>query len=222
MKTKSKKKSVFMLMATAMAVVTMLSVCAISGTFAKYVTTAGGTATARVAYWGFSSSTSVTFDLFDVQDSNVKSSNSDKVIAPGMSAEKEVAFSYASNAAKSINAPEVAYKFTVSAEATGDYSVLDSNKNFKWTLKQGSDAATEYDTVAELLTAIKQLSGESLGTKTYNAGQLPTMASGAYKIGWKWAFSADTDGDVADTAMGNATTLDNITLKIGITAEQID
>ena len=45
-------KNKMMRAASILLVAVLLSTCAISGTFAKYVTTASGTDTARVAKWG--------------------------------------------------------------------------------------------------------------------------------------------------------------------------
>ena len=45
------KKNTMMRVASALLVAVLLSTCAISGTFAKYVTTASGSDTARVAKW---------------------------------------------------------------------------------------------------------------------------------------------------------------------------
>ena len=70
--------------------------------------------------------------------------------------------------------------------------------------------------------ALKALSGDDSGTKEYDAGSLPTaftVADEVYTVGWKWAFEGQ---DVKDTALGNDTTLENVKLKITITATQVD
>ena len=46
------KKNKMMRIASVLLVAVLISTCAISGTFAKYVTRAEGTDTARVAKWG--------------------------------------------------------------------------------------------------------------------------------------------------------------------------
>ena len=46
------KKNRMMRLASILLVATLMSTCTISGTFAKYVTTASGSDTARVAKWG--------------------------------------------------------------------------------------------------------------------------------------------------------------------------
>ena len=143
-----------------------------------------------------------------------------------------------------IKAPEVAYEFSVTPDITGNYALLDANPNFKWTLKVTDDknatTATTYNTVDDLLKAIKKLSGDATGNTgvaKYNAGELPAAfanTANKYEIGWVWEFKTTDDDptttdidertaqDAADTAMGNADTLENIIFKITVTATQID
>lgn len=231
------KKNIMMRAASALLVAVLLTTCAISGTFAKYTTSTSGTDTARVAYWGFQDDASLTIDLFDgsYDSDHVKSSGEvdgfTNVIAPGTSKEVAFNFNYGNYKTDKITAPEVAYEVTVGAEITGDYDSLDANPNFKWTLKNGAGTVTEYDKVADLLTAVKGLSGNASGTKTYAAGVSPDAVSGT--IGWKWIFEtedkADTNDvdematqDATDTAMGNADALENVTVKITVSATQVD
>ena len=223
------KKNKAMRLASALLVLTLLTTCVISGTFAKYTTSTTGTDKARVAYWGFDQDAATAIDLFDGEYTNVKASGEvdgfSNVVAPGTSKTSTFAFGYTNYKTDKITAPEVAYTFTVNPTITGDYTSLDSNTNFKWTLQKGNETAAEYNTVAELLAAIKALSGDASGSKQYAAGNLPTAFTSAdevYTIGWNWAFSTNAAGDAADTAMGNAQALDNVTFAITITATQVD
>lgn len=217
------KTNKMMRVASALLVAVLLTTCAISGTFAKYTSSATATDSARVAYWGWQA-TGLTLDLFDGSYTNVAGTSGANVIAPGTSKTTTFGFGYDTNG--SVTVPEVAYSFTVDATATGDYDSLDANNNFKWTFKaSGSETTNQYNTVAELIAAIKALSGEADGSKDYGAGELPTAFTSAdqtYEIGWVWNFSSDAAGDSADTAMGNATELENISITITITATQID
>jgi hypothetical protein len=90
------KKNKMMRIASVLLIVTLLSTCAISGTFAKYVTTAEGEDTARVAKWGITIETSGSMfsDSYVSTDEgyisafgdgalSVKSDNEDQVVAPG-------------------------------------------------------------------------------------------------------------------------------------------
>lgn len=216
----------------------MITSCFVGGTFAKYTTSSTGSDSARVAYWGFDANAEIDIAMFATEyDDSVLSSNEDNVVAPGTSKTTTFAFGYTPKGdtvnaltAGAIAAPEVDYTFVVNPTITGDYDALDANPNFKWTLQApDADDATEYDTVAELLAAVKALSGDDSGTKVYEAGTLPTTFSAAdevYTIGWTWAYETAGSGmaaqDVTDTAMGNAQDLDDVTFTITISATQID
>ncbi|MBQ2739394.1 MAG: hypothetical protein IJF36_04095 [Oscillibacter sp.] len=226
-------KNKFMRAATLLMALTLMTSCFVGGTFAKYTTSSSGSDKARVAYWGFDAPATIDFDLFDAAYTNVVSRNTEEdaidgyenVIAPGTSGDATFSFKYTSYQTDVIKAPEVAYTFEVDATMTGSYNALDANENFKWTLKKGTEAATEYNTVAELLAAIEALSGDTDGSMNYAAGALPdafTNADEVYTVGWYWTYFVDNDGDVADTAMGNSQSLDNVNLTITITATQID
>ena len=231
------KKNRMMRLASILLVCVLLTTSVISGTFAKYTTTTTGSDKARVAYWGWDQAAATTIDLFDGEYTNVKSSGEvdgfSNVIAPGTEKTSTFAFGYTNYKTDKIEAPEVAYTFKVDPTITGDYDSLDANANFFWTLKAPSATeATKYSTVADLLAAIKALSGDASGTKEYEAGKLPTAFTSAdevYTIGWEWVFQNDADSsgtyadeDAADTAMGNSQTLENVTFTITITATQVN
>ena len=58
------KKNKMMRIASVLLVAVILTTCAISGTFAKYVSSADSSDSARVAYWGFNPATMNITDLF--------------------------------------------------------------------------------------------------------------------------------------------------------------
>lgn len=228
METKSKNRKKIM----AVLALTLAVACVAGGVLAKYVTSSTGGDSARVAYWGFDQDATIDLQLFDGAYDNVQSSNTDNVIAPGTSKTTSFAFGYTPKSdtvnaltAGAIAAPEVAYTFAVDVDMAGDYDALDANENFHWTLQKGAEAAAEYATVDELLAALKALSGDASGSKVYQPGELPsafTAADEIYTIGWEWEFSADEDGDAADTLMGNAQDLDDVTFSITVSATQMD
>ena len=236
------KKNVMMRVASILLVLVLMSTSAISGTFAKYVTKSSGNDEARVAYWGFDAPADLAIDMFDdvytsAAGTTVDSENGDNVVAPGTEKSTTFGFGYTPKGATvnaltagAIEAPEVMYDFKVDVAMTGDYDQLDANPNFYWTL-----GANEYQTVAELLAAVKLLSGDASGTKRYNPGELPaafTAADETYTIGWVWEFETADDPatpenemdiqDAFDTAMGNAQDLDDVTFTITISATQVD
>jgi len=237
------RKNRTMRVAALLLALTLITSCFVGGTFAKYTTSTTGGDSARVAYWGFDQAATTTIDMFDGEYTNVDSSNEDNVVAPGTSKTTTFAFGYTPKdatvnalTAGAVAAPEVAYIFTVDATITGDYDQLDANPNFKWTLQKGTETAVQYNTVADLIAAVKLLSGEADGNKEYAAGNLPeafTSADEVYTIGWTWLFetadnvdTTDTNEmatqDAFDTAMGNAQDLEDVTFAITISATQKD
>ena len=79
------RKNKMMRLASALLVAVLLTTCAISGTFAKYVTTESGSDTARVAKWGVSiTATGETF-AESYGDTVVSSETDVNVVAPGTS-----------------------------------------------------------------------------------------------------------------------------------------
>ena len=232
-----------------MLVLALITTCAISATFAKYVTSADGSDSARVAYWGFSGSTSQDLDLFkttyaadDTSDASITNSvvsaTSDNLVAPGTKGSTTLSFKYTgyentqTQETTTVQAPEVAYKFTTGVEVMGidetsastnvDVDSLDANPNFKWTLTTGKTATAdgttaEYQTLKALCTAIAGLSGATNVTDTYDtdgkisssknytAGSLPAFlgSAGTYsQIVVGWEWTFYTS-DAVDTGDTN-------------------
>lgn len=215
------KKNRMMRLASILLVLVLMTSSVVGGTFAKYTTSATVSDTARVAYWGFGRAAATTFDLFDgvyvdaTNGTTVKSAVN--VVAPGTAKESKFAFAY-TNSEEGPSAPEVAYTFVVDADITGNYTALDNNENFVWTLD-----GKEYATVALLLKAIEDLDGNK-NQNRYEAGTLPTGfgVGSEHTIGWAWKFSTSDAADEIDTAMGNAADLADVSITITITATQID
>ena len=218
------RKSKSMRLASGLLVVTMLSTCMISGTFAKYTTSVNSEDSARVAKWGFTETSIDLTDLFKTAYDTTVNSTVD-VIAPGTTNSDTFTFTYAEGTA---NAPEVSYSFTVDTTGSTIDDDIKNNPNILWQLDSGA-----FGTWDNLLTSIESLSGAVSGTKNYNPGELPaafTTADDVHTITWKWIFDENAsnketgtvNNDVDDTKMGNKTTLDDVNLKITITATQID
>ena len=207
------KKNIMMRVASALLIAVLLTTCAISGTFAKYVTTTGSSDNARVAKWGFEPASMDITGLFaNVYNSTVGSSVD--VIAPGTEGSAQFAFAY--DEANGINAPEVAYTFKVDTTGSTIADDIKNNTNIQWKLDSG-----EYGTWDQLITAIEALDGD----ESYDAGELPTAFSTAdntHTIYWRWVFTTGNASDVTDTTMGNADALAEVKLVINITATQVD
>ena len=213
------RKNKMMRAASGLLVAVLLSTCAISGTFAKYTTSVSSSDKARVATWGFTQTSIDLTNLFKTAyDKNVLGTAD--VIAPGTTNSATFTFNYDGQEA----APEVAYTFTVDTAGSTIADDIKNNPNIVWSLDDGAEGT--WDT---LLANIKSLSGDASGTMEYRPGQLPagfTAADDVHTITWKWKFETEGTGkvaqDVTDTAMGNKAKLDEVTLKITVTATQID
>lgn len=218
------RKNKFMRAASGLLVAVLLTTCVISGTFAKYTTTSTGEDSARVATWGFEDTSSITLnDLFKTTYDNDNVKGNDDVIAPGTTNSADFAFKYTGAEA----APEVAYTLTVDTTGSTCAQDIQDNKNIQWQLDDGT-----WGTWNQLIASIKALSGNESGTKQYAPSQLPEELTGSngkltHTVAWRWIFDdtkaeTTTNTDTKDTEMGNAADLADVTLKITITATQVD
>lgn len=215
------KKNMFLRVASVLLVLTLLSTCAISGTFAKYVTADTATDTARVAKWGVSIvawndsmySTTYASNTTGYTENTVISSDTVSVVAPGTTKTDSVAFTISGD-------PEVAVKVTAlltvnkdvilpageyDDPTTGDADaaqvvIADPYTPVVYTLtKDGTSVAT--GTLTNIKTYIDGLSGN------YEANAMDAIV-GEYKLTWAWEFqNADselaTTNNAADTILGN-------------------
>ena len=233
---KVKKNHVLRLMSIVL-LFTLVSTCLLGGTLAKYVSEVSGTATARVAEWGFTGMEN-SVDVFKTAyagtlgtSSTVAASNGDLLVAPGTTG----AFGFTFLSGKS----EVATKitFAVTETNTGDIPIV---------YQYGSDYYS--NKFAKGNAYLKEPNGSTFTTVTI-AGDLDDMAiamAGTYaivppnvdyntlatgSIKWFWAFEQDaTDNtgsdisgrDAADTALGRKSPADTVTLIVKLTATQVD
>jgi len=197
-------------------VVALLSTCVISGTFAKYTSTASGSDTATVAKWSFKAmgdeiavtgtAPTLKFNLFDTindfgtstEEADVKSG----AIAPGTCGSFEI---------KVQNTAEVTVKYTISLEEVNSSDIP---------LQYSLDNSTWSDSVADL-------------TMTGLTDQ--TLAIGAdetsHTVYWRWAFEYAEGSahagqtDTSDNALGIAaqgTEVPSVKITASITATQVD
>lgn len=229
------RKNKMMRTAAVLGVATMLTASVLSGTFAKYTTTAEGTDSARVAKWGFEGTNTITLDnLFSdaystegttakhgTTGNTVNSAEADKdIIAPGTAGSAQFGFTY-----DKANAPEVAYTFVVDTNGSSCDQTIQNNTNIQWKLDDGN-----WVTWNELISAIEALDGNQTDNK-YAPNTLPSAFSktgtdenankNLHTVSWQWLFN-DNDKGVTDSSLGNAAKLAEVTLKINITATQVD
>ena len=228
------KKNTMMRLASGLLVAVLLSTCAISGTFAKYVTSDNGSDSARVAKWGVVVAAK-DFDMFkadyDTTDTTLFSGSSsvsaaaddrDDVLAPGTSG---------SFADISITGtPEVAVNVVITPTVTvSDNWTVDGAFYCPVIITVGGTkfCGLDYGSAASFADAIAaNIAGKSAvyGPNTnlanyYNNTNLD--------ISWEWAFTnvehstahntcTGLQTDVKDTALGDAAVSADLTISIGI------
>lgn len=219
------KKNKMMRIASVLLVAVILTTCAISGTFAKYVTSGNGSDSARVAKFGVTvNGTADTFKKTYAKDdtSSTLAANTvvstEDVVAPGTSG---------SMAAFTITGtPEVAVR--VEFEGTlelGDKWADSASAYYcpiEVTVGDTTFKGNDYDSVDLFENAVN--AKIATYSKDYEANtDLSSIGANAPAISWKWAFEGNDDakdtylGDQA--AEGNAAT---ISLDVTATVTQID
>lgn len=229
------KKNIMMRLASGLMVAVLLSTCAISGTYAKYVSSETGSDHARVAKWGVvveadsfnmfaqdykTDDTSATF----TGDYSVSSAVGDRddVLAPGTSGE------FATIAIT--GTPEVAVdvKIESTVAVTGDWTVAgDFYCPIVVTVGTEEISGLDYTSAADFADAIKtKIDGKSeqyapntdLGA-IYNNTNLD--------LAWAWDFEGAVGSkqtDEKDTVLGDKAVAGDLEISIGvvITVTQID
>lgn len=187
--------------------VTILAIILVSGTYAKYTTSATGSDTATVAKWSIklgdediakSTEKTFTIDLFSTitntdgsEEKNVKKTDG-SLIAPGTMG----SFTLASLK----NESEVNAKYSVTYTLTNESGVP-----LEFTTNKDDEDSWKSD-----FTAIN-VSNEALAMDA-----TATTAT----VYWRWAFTKDTARDTSDTTLG--TTTPTVTLTAKIDVEQAD
>ncbi len=187
--------------------VTILAIILVSGTYAKYTTSATGSDNARVAKWSIklgdediAKSTEKTFaiDLFSTitntdgsEEKNVKKTDG-SLIAPGTMG------SFTLLSLK--NESEVNAKYSVTYTLSNESGVP-----LEFTTNKDDESSWKSD-----FTAIN-VSNEALAMDA-----TATTAT----VYWRWAFTKDTARDTSDTTLG--TTTPTVTLTAKIDVEQAD
>ena len=225
-------KNKMMRIASVLLVAVLLSTCAISGTFAKYVTSKESTDTARVAKFGVDLGVTVDGAFATEYDADVtvtdkdgaaiaktvvaSSTDQDNLVAPGTKGNLM-------DSATIAGTPEVAVN--VKQEATLVLTGWEVNGTYYCPLVITVDGAKfygmDYTSAAEFIAAVEA----ALDSDVNYAPN--TDLTESHSVTWAWAFEG-TDGkqtDELDTALGNyaAKTGDiEISFTYEITVTQID
>ena len=229
------KKGVFPRIAAVLMILTLLSTCVISGTFAKYVTEGSTTATARVAKWGVTINGTVgegtgspfknEYAAADPEGTGLTMSVSadTAVIAPGTSG--------VLGTVGVSGTPEVAVQITFADPEEGQ--ILDLGDAWMvegafycpliFTVGDGDDNKIDGSTFDNVDALEKAVAEKIVGKNTYfAAGQDLSTAevAGGVTIAWEWPFSTSKDNDKKDTAL--ADTGASITFNLAVTVEQVN
>lgn len=197
------EKNRMMRLASALLILTLLTTCMISGTFAKYTTKAEGSDTARVAKWGVTVNTHT--DLFATSYTNtndnsgtvtVKSTDANKLVAPGTKGSGLEIKNTASSE------PEVSYSMTIKLDTTAEMPSL------KYTpTSSGTEASYEpvkfnvYNGGSKLNTDPLTLAGLTALFNGTNVIYKYNVADGKYYV------DTNLDGNLTETAVENAPTI---------------
>lgn len=240
------KKNRMMRAASALLVAVLLTTCTISGTFAKYVTTNGGSDTAQVAKFGVVINVADDLGLFntayETTDTagytglSVTSSSTSQLVAPGtkgsmsfnITGMPEVATRVSIDfdaTCKAIQLPAGTYTlpagaFEAAAKTVTTTSVYEPVKFYFGTT--AITDSTEYNlTLAQLQSAMK-----TEFTHVYAPNHNFGDSGLTYYLGWSWAFedTSITDVNFLDTYLGweAAATAQQEILDFDITVTQID
>lgn len=233
------KKNAMLKIAAILMVAVLLTTCAISSTFAKYVTTGdpSDTETARVAKWGVtieSSASGIFAKAFENgsadEDGNDVASTAatDNLLAPGTSKTGAIA-------ATLEGTPEVAFKFETAANVTFTGWTVDGNFYCPLVVKvdnvayksgdkynDANNIEKTIDSAANFAECI-ELAIEAAGTQEFPAATAIDSVETAINIPieWSWAFSTDADGDDKDTALAALDATNTISIAVTQSATQI-
>lgn len=245
------KKNKMMRLAAVLMVAVLMTTCAISGTFAKYITQADVADSARVAKWGVQ--VTATGSLFETQYANdgtvekdeanqdiaftvVSSSSTDEdVVAPGTFKDDGLVFNITGTPEVAVNIdfnisdvidvklPKGDYlDYTTGNNATDTFKLDNDYYPLVYTLTR-NDSQVAQGTMANIETYLNGIEGN------YAANTDLADALGVFKLSWTWVFG-DAANNKADTYLGqvaagieaNNKVVLNAGATIAITVAQID
>lgn len=225
-------KNKMMRIASVLLVAVLLSTCAISGTFAKYITSKESTDTARVAKFGVDLGVTVDGAFATEYDADVtvtdkdgaaiaktvvaSSTDQDNLVAPGTKGDLMASATIAGTPEVAVNVKQEATLVLTGWEVNGTYYcplviTVDGTKFY----------GMDYTSAAEFIAAVEA----ALDSDVNYAPN--TDLTESHSVTWAWAFEG-TDGkqtDELDTALGNyaAKTGDiKISFTYKVTVTQID
>ena len=228
-------KSKFMRVAAVLMAAVLLTTCAISGTFAKYVSEGNGTtSTAKVAKWGvqiqaastdsaFASSYGKTDNTYTLGENTVVAASDYNVLAPGTSDSGAATITISGT-------PEVAARVAITGTVTltgwtvnaADYCPIVFTVNSVTYQIGDSTNDTESAKYFSTVSALEAALSAALSSTQDFAPNTAITAGTAGSISWSWPFNGN---DANDTALGNTAatgTAPSISITQSATVTQID
>lgn len=235
-----KKKNRTWRAAALLLVLTLITSCFVGGTFAKYVTTADGSDSARVAKFGVTITANGNMFAQAYTDDAVETTDTSATVKVAAAGGKDLVAPGTKGTlanATITGTPEVSVNVTYAAELKLENWTVDSTEYCPLVIRVGDEtygikgikdyAGAElihgYDTIAEYITAVQNaIAGYS---KTYapntNLGTIGAAGTDGYvNVSWEWAFTGNNDDN--DTKLGNAASAPTVDLKITTTVTQVD
>ena len=221
------KKNNALRAASTLLVAVLLSTCAISGTFAKYVTSGSGTDSARVAKWGvvinatgetFAKSYAKDDTSFTIDTNTVVSTN--KVVAPGTGGNM-ASFTLDGT-------PETAFRVSFEGRMELGDKWVDDTDSYYCPIEITVGTTTLKGTTFASAEAFEDAVKTEIATfsKDYAANtNLNTLTADVPDISWSWPFYDSDENDVKDTYLGDQAAAGNaatISLSVTATVTQID
>ena len=225
------KKNVMMRVASIMLVLVLMTSSVISGTFAKYVTSADVDDTARVAKWGVIVTASGS--IFKQQYANDGAQELDKasnvikftvdasgenVVAPGTKSTEELEFTIsgtpevAVNVDIDLNVYDNVYlsagtylDYTTGNDTSDEFTLTNTYQPLVFTLKNSSDEVLATGTIEQIETYLEDtISGNYAPNTDLATALADPKADGTYKLSWEWLFEqSNLIYDKADSYLGH-------------------
>lgn len=211
------KKNFAMRIAACLLVVTMLSLCMVSYTYAKYTTADTDNDVAQVAKWGVKVDVQLA-DLFDpsydTDDGTVIAAGTYDLFAPGTTDNVAAALTISGQ-------PEVATEVIANATITLTGWEVAGAYYCPIVVKVNDVAVATAATAADYAQNIKDAIEDAInGNYDANDSLAKTV-----KISWEWPFSTSVANDELDTALGDAAAEGNpakFGIELTVTVNQVD
>ena len=217
------KRNTILRVSAILLVLTLLSTCVISGTFAKYTTSTKANDDARIAKWGVV--VNATADSFTNDYTNdtaaITVASSDDTVISFVSGENVLAPGTDGNLCglTITGQPEVAVKIDATAELELTDWAVDSAYYCPLVITVGTTEfkGNDYADAEAFEKAVEDAIVAEIAVASVDPN---TDLADAVAVTWAWAYEGNDD--VKDTALGNAAAPATISIAVSVTVTQID